>query len=147
MDAKDSALLQKLLKDSGHSVTTPRKVVCDLLWHQEPLSMHELTLRSKGKIDRASLYRTLALFENLGLVQRIYIGWKYKVELSDVFTHHHHHLSCLGCGKIVAITEEDEIERLITAVAQGHGFTPRGHQLEVTGYCAACSDGKPTPVD
>jgi Fur family transcriptional regulator, ferric uptake regulator len=132
-------LLQKLLKDSGYSMTAPRKVVCELLWEQEPLSMRELTERSKGMIDRASLYRTIALFEQLGLVQRIYIGWKYKVELSDVFTHHHHHISCLGCGKIVAITEEDEIERLITALASRHGFTPQSHQLEVTGYCGACT--------
>lgn len=143
MDAKDTAVLQKLLKDSGYSVTTPRKIVCELLWHQEPLSMHELTLRSKGKIDRASLYRTLALFERLGLVQRINVGWKYKVELSDVFTHHHHHLSCLNCGKIVAITEEDEIERLIKAIARSYGFVPRGHQLEITGYCTSCSEKLP----
>src|SRR5882757_8403592 len=128
MDANSLALLQKLLKDSGYSMTTPRRIVCELLWNQEPLSMHDLTLQSKGKIDRASLYRTLALFERLGLVQRIYIGWKYKVELSDVFTHHHHHISCLRCGKIVAITEEDEIERLIQVIAQSHGFTPQSHQ-------------------
>jgi Fur family transcriptional regulator, ferric uptake regulator len=85
------------------------------------------------------LYRTLALFERLGLVHRMYIGWKYKVELSDVFTHHHHHISCLKCGKIVAITEDEKIEQLISAVARSHGFTLQGHQLEVTGYCSLCS--------
>jgi Fur family ferric uptake transcriptional regulator len=140
MDAKSHALLQKLLKDSNYSMTTPRKIVCELLWGQEPMSMHELTMQSKDKIDRASLYRTIGLFERLGLVQRIYIGWKYKIELSDVFTHHHHHLSCLVCGKIIAITEEDEIEKLITALAKRHDFTPKSHQLEVSGYCAACGN-------
>jgi Fur family ferric uptake transcriptional regulator len=144
MDEHSLVLLQKLLKDNGYSMTVPRKVVCELLWKQEPLSMRDLTARSHGKLDRASLYRTLGLFERLGLVQRIYIGWKYKIELSDVFTHHHHHISCLGCGKIVAITEEAEIERLIKVVAQRHGFTPQSHQLEVTGYCAACRAPVPT---
>lgn len=131
-------ILEKVLKDNGYSVTAPRRVVCELLHGQEPLSMHELNLRAQGKLDRASLYRTIGLFEQLGLVQRIYIGWKYKIELSDIFTHHHHHISCLGCGKIVAITEEDEIEALISRLASKHGFTAGSHQLEVRGYCPAC---------
>lgn len=119
-------------------MTAARQRVCALLWGQDPQSMHELTLRSHGDIDRASLYRAIRLFEQLGLVQRVYIGWKYKVELSDIFTHHHHHISCLDCGKIVAITEEDAIERLIAQLAAKHGFAARGHQLEVHGYCAEC---------
>jgi len=136
-------LLQKVLKGKGYSFTAPRKVVSNLLWGKEPLSMRELSELSKGLIDRASLYRTVSLFESLGLVQRIYIGWKYKVELSDIFTHHHHHISCLSCGKIVAITEEDEIETLIDDLAKRHGFTAPNHQLEIRGYCSNCG----TPAD
>ena len=132
------ALLHKILKDHGYSVTHPRKVVCELLLGREPQSMRELTERARGSIDRASLYRTIGLFEKLGIVQRIYIGWKYKIELSDIFTHHHHHISCLGCGKITAITEEDEIEQLIANLAARHNFTAQTHQLEIRGYCASC---------
>lgn len=139
MDAKSFALLQKILKDNNYSITQPRKVVCDILWGKEPLSMHELANLSKEMIDRASLYRTIVLLEKLGLVQRIYIGWKYKIELSDVFTHHHHHLSCLECGKVIAITDESEIEQLISQLARNHGFIPRSHQLEISGYCPVCS--------
>jgi len=139
MTTDTHALLQKILKDNGYSMTAVRQHVCDLLWAQEPQSMHDLALRSRGLIDRASLYRTISLFEQLGLVQRIYIGWKYKVELSDIFTHHHHHISCLGCGKIVAITEEDAIEKLIAELSAKHGFTAQSHQLEVRGYCTNCS--------
>jgi Fur family ferric uptake transcriptional regulator len=131
-------LLQKVLKSKGYSLTAPRKVVSNLLWDKEPLSMRELSELSKDLIDRASLYRTVSLFESLGLVQRIYIGWKYKIELSDIFTYHHHHISCLGCGKIVAITEEDEIEALIDDLAARHGFTSPSHQLEIRGYCSNC---------
>lgn len=101
--------------------------------------MRELTLACRGKLDRASLYRTIGLFEKLGVVQRIYIGWKYKVELSDIFTHHHHHISCTHCGRIVAITEEDDIEQLISNLAAKHGFTAQQHQLEIRGLCKTCS--------
>lgn len=139
MDSASLEILQKVLKDGDYSVTKPRKMVCDLLWKQEPQSMHELSERSRGLIDRASLYRTIGLFEKLGIVRRIYIGWKYRVELSDIFTHHHHHVSCLGCGKVVAITEDAEVERLIHEISERYGFTSPAHQLEVTGYCPDCT--------
>lgn len=139
MDVKSLEILQKVLKDGGYSLTAPRKFVCELLWNREPQSMRELTQQLNGQIDRASLYRTIDLFEKLGLVQRIYIGWKYKVELSDILTHHHHHISCLGCGKVVALHEDDEIEQLIKSLSSRHGITTQSHQLEIQGYCTACS--------
>jgi Fur family ferric uptake transcriptional regulator len=139
MDASAKALLQKILKEGGYSYTVARIFVCELLWDQEPQAMRDLVAHSKGTIDRASLYRAIELFERLGIVQRIYIGWKYKIELSDIFTHHHHHISCLGCGKVVAITEEDEVERLISNLAARHKFTAQNHQLEIRGYCEQCA--------
>lgn len=138
MSADSKNLLQKILKDNGYSLTKPRQVVCGLLVGEGPQSMRDLVSRAAGQIDRASLYRTIALFEKLGIVQRIYIGWKYKIELSDIFTHHHHHISCLNCGKIVAITEEDKIEQLIDALAAKHNFTAQNHQLEIRGLCPDC---------
>lgn len=146
MDAESLALLRKVLKDSGYSLTQARRTVCDLLWGREPQSMHELTIAAKGFVDRASLYRALELFEKLGLVRRVYIGWKFKVELSDVFTHHHHHISCLGCGKVVAIVEDAQVERLIEDISQRYGFTQPTHQLEVSGYCPMCTKQLPASV-
>ena len=132
------SLLTKILKDNTYSVTASRKLVFDLLWGHEPQTMHELYTRSKGKIDRASIYRTIALFQQLGLVQRIIIGWKYKLELADVFTHHHHHMSCLGCGKVISIKEDKEIEQLIYDLAKKYKMTAERHQFEIQGYCEHC---------
>ncbi|HUC89243.1 MAG TPA: Fur family transcriptional regulator [Patescibacteria group bacterium] len=139
MDENSKTLLQKILKDNGYSMTQARQYVCELLWDKKPQSIHELAQKLDSKIDRASLYRTISLFERLGIVQRIYIGWKYKIELSDIFSHHHHHASCLQCGKIVAITEEDDIEKMINSLAAKHGFTAQNHLLEIRGYCHNCS--------
>jgi len=138
MATEANDLLQKILKDNSYSLTKPRQLVCDLLYGRDPQSMRELVSSARGHIDRASLYRTIALFEKLGIVQRIYIGWKYKIELSDIFTHHHHHISCLKCGKIVAITEEDKIEQLIADLTAKHNFTAQNHQLEIRGLCPNC---------
>jgi Fur family ferric uptake transcriptional regulator len=139
MDVAAKTLLQKLLKENSYSLTAARQFVCELLWGHEPQSMHELTQRLGGNIDRASLYRTIGLFERLGIAHRVYIGWKYKVELSDIFTHHHHHLSCLKCGKVVSIAEDAEAEKLIRTLATRQGFSVQSHQLEIQGFCVACS--------
>ena len=139
MNTESKELLQKILRQNGHSITTARLSVCDLLWDKEPQTMAELARNAIGTLDRASLYRTISLYEQLGIVQRIYIGWKYKIELSDIFTHHHHHISCLQCGKVSSITEEDAIEKLITEIATKHGFIAQQHQLEVRGYCKTCA--------
>lgn len=138
MVAKDQEILQKILKGNGYSITKARTLVCEALWDSEPQTMQQLGKKLSGKIDRASLYRTIELFEKLGLVNRIYIGWKYKLELSDVLTHHHHHISCLRCGRIIAIHEEDQIEQLIDQIAQQHGVKAERHQLEIQGTCQDC---------
>ena len=131
-------MLQKVLAANGYHVTKARRATFDLLLAPEPQSMGELTKKAAGKIDRASVYRNVALFEQLGIVHRIYIGWKYKLELSDDFLAHHHHLSCLRCGKVIDIHDDALVEQFIADVTKRFGFRPRRHQLEVDGICAAC---------
>jgi Fe2+ or Zn2+ uptake regulation protein len=138
MDKNSKQLLQKVLHDNGYSMTTARQIVCEALWRKEPLSVTELTQSLGGQIDRASMYRTILLFEKLGLINRVYIGWKYKIELSDVFSNHHHHISCLTCGKIKAIHEEEDIEQLIQSLADNYGISAVRHQLEIQGHCEQC---------
>lgn len=128
-----------VLKDNGQSVTRQRLLVFELLAGQEQLSMHELYERAKDQLDRASLYRIITLFEKLGIVRRVNIGWKYKLELSDMFAEHHHHLTCLECHKVIPI-HESELEGVINQLASAHEFTPLEHQIEIQGYCAGCAN-------
>lgn len=132
---KDS--FRAILKEQGYSVTTARLRVFDALMGQEPLSMHDLVTRTGGDIDRASVYRTIDLFERLGIVQRLNTGWKYKIELTDKFTSHHHHLTCVNCEKTVAMNEQ-LLEQVIEQIAREHGFTPTAHQIEMQGLCERC---------
>lgn len=125
-----------ILRGHGQSVTKTRLHIFEQLVGQEPMSMAELVARCQ-RTDRASVYRSTALFEELGIVQRIHQGWKYKLELSDAFADHHHHLTCVTCGATTAINE-DELELFIERMAQQYQFVPKTHQIEVQGTCAAC---------
>lgn len=138
MSHSEHDLLQKVLTKHGYSLTKARAAVFALLIAPAPQSMSEIVKKAAGKPDRASIYRNIALFEALAIVHRIYIGWKYKLELSDDFLAHHHHLSCLQCGKVIDIHDDARVEAFIKSVAQQFGFAPRRHQLEVDGLCADC---------
>lgn len=124
------------LKTAGYSLTTARTSVFEALVDQEPLSMHDLVLRASS-VDRASVYRAVELFEQIGIVQRLNTGWKYKIELTDMFQAHHHHVTCTRCGTTTAINEE-ALEQFIEQLARAQGFTPSAHQIEIQGLCRAC---------
>ncbi len=130
--------LQSSLKESGHSLTTPREAVFQALLDQEPQTINELAKRLAGRVDRASVYRIVALFEQLGIVNRLQLGWKYKLELSDTYTDHHHHLTCLKCGRVIEIEENNIIEYELRQLAMEADFELTGHQLELRGICRSC---------
>ena len=131
--------LRALLKKDGASLTKPRRVIFDLLLNQEPQSMQVLAQRAAAKVDRATVYRTIELFERLGIVHRLNIGWKYKIELSDIFQGHHHHFYCTNCSRAYPLPANSMLETIIDSTAAKEGFAARGHQLEIYGLCQNCS--------
>lgn len=128
------------LKNHGQSVTQSRLIVFEALQDQEPLTMRQLINRCKVPVDRASIYRTVTLFERLSIVQRLQIGWKYKLELSDAFHHHHHHLTCRHCGSTIDLSEDTELETKLKNLADEHHFLMEHHQLEIQGLCRNCQN-------
>ncbi len=131
--------LSAVLKQKGYSLTSPRKLIFELMLNSGPLTIAELIAKAGDTIDRATVYRTTELFEELGIAHRLNIGWKYKLELSDAFVGHHHHLHCTNCGKTYDLPANTMLETMIDSVAAKESFSPRGHQLEIYGLCAQCS--------
>lgn len=134
--ASPQEVFRQIIKEHSYSVTEARVAVFNALLGQEPMSMHTLVEKASD-IDRASVYRAVDLFEKLGVVQRLNTGWKYKIELTDRFNDHHHHISCTECGKTIAMNEQ-QLEQFIESLARQHGFTPVAHQIEIQGVCHDC---------
>jgi Fur family ferric uptake transcriptional regulator len=135
----DIATLAALLRKNNSSLTKPRKAVFNLLLGGEPQSMQVLVKRAEGTVDRATVYRTIELFEELGIVHRLNIGWKYKIELSDIFLGHHHHFHCSNCGKTFTLSANPMLETMIDTTLSKEGYSPRSHNLEISGLCPACT--------
>lgn len=131
------AKLKQTLKEAGSNATKSRQSVFNELQKNGPISIAALTAATKQQTDRATVYRTVELFEKLGIVNRIWHDTAHQVELSEIFTPHHHHAVCQNCGRIVDITSS-ELESAISTLAKHHKFLALNHTVELSGYCSNC---------
>lgn len=141
------AQLMFVLKQHSYSLTYSRKKMFDILSQSEPLSMHDLYELCKPYMDRASVYRSIKVFKEIGLVQYIQIGWKHTIELSNQYQAHHHHLSCRTCGAVKILSEDANLENMLTRITDNLGYTSLDHQLEISGICKYCKVKKRSERD
>ncbi len=131
------AQFRNMLSKNNYFVTKARLDLFSLLQASTPLSVGQISIILHDQ-DQASVYRSVKLFELLGIIKRIGWGNNSKLELSDLFQRHHHHLTCIHCHKIMDLHGEAEIELSIAHVASQRGFIPLDHQLEIRGICKSC---------
>ncbi len=110
--------------------------------YSEHLSCDEifnLVTEEYPEIGIATIYRTLQLFEKLNIV--------YKLNFDDGFSryelnlgtgdHHHHHLICIKCGKVIEV-KLDLLESLEAEIEKEGIFTIVDHNVQFYGYCNNC---------
>ena len=127
---------EKIMKDTGHHITLPRKHAFALLSDAGiPMGISDLTSELRT-IDRATVYRTIELFIQLGIIKEVWFGNKPKYELSDDLQDHHHHLVCEQCGLITKIDSKD-LEKTLFKLTKKSGYKHLRHQVEVIGLCSS----------
>lgn len=127
----------ELLRQRGRSVTRARTILFQYLQTSGPVSVKQFSDDNIAVADRASLYRTLVLFRQLGVIEERIIGSKRMVELTDNYDSHHHHFTCLQCGVSEALTMP-HIEKALAVLCAARGFKAQSHTIEISGLCAAC---------
>lgn len=128
---------KELLKRNGSFATKTRIDLFTYLQASPAVTMNKL-ISDLDTQDQATIYRNVKLFEKLGIIQKLQLGWNSRLELSSQFHDHHHHMSCIECGKVIAWEEDSVIELRIQTLALKLGFMPQDHQLEIRGLCEAC---------
>lgn len=133
-------LFKSLFKGKRLRLSHPRiltyQELSDALSPLSPLEIYQSLLKKKKRIGLTSIYRSLDLFESMGIVFKITNGSnvKYKVcELED----HHHHIICKTCGNVVELNFCD-ISGWSEKVTESTGYQVTDHQLNFYGYCRAC---------
>ncbi|HHT9119873.1 MAG TPA: Fur family transcriptional regulator [Candidatus Hypogeohydataceae bacterium YC41] len=148
--SKKSALQENLsyeqkfleyLKSKGLRFTTERQVILNWVFKSHKHFEAEdllMDIRQSGeRVSKATIYRTLNLLVNCGLLREVIFGEKHSHYEHVHGDEHHDHLVCNGCGKIIEFTEE-EIERLQDAVCLRYRFLPASHRLQIQGLCHGC---------
>lgn len=129
--------IEQLLQTRNLRVTTPRKIIFNvLLQSEQPLSIVDIISQATGT-DKVSVYRTIDLFTKEGIVTTVTYGWKLRYELAAPLKPHHHHITCTNCGALQDVQHE-KIERLMEALAQEYGYEMTQHTFEISGVCAKC---------
>ena len=126
------------LRKAGLKVTLPRMKILEILEtsntrHMSAEDVYKVLLEAEEEIGLATVYRVLTQFEAAGLVSRHHFEGGHSVfEMNE--GHHHDHIVCNQCGKVVEFVEET-IERCQEKVARKAGFSIRDHSLIIYGDC------------
>lgn len=140
----DSQIRTRLAEAGIRYTNGRRQVVAALTEADGPRSAAELHLRIAGTVPLSSLYRSLAVMAEAGVLAPHH-GTKgvTRYELAEWLAGHHHHLVCVDCGTVDDIELPPRLEStlhdLVEAVADAGDFAAAGHALEVAGRCKACA--------
>lgn len=108
--------------------------------HMSAEEVFEMVKKTAPDIGLATVYRTLDLFTQMDLLKKLDFDdgcSRYELNDRDNEGHFHHHLICLGCGKVWEC-EDDLLETLETILEKRLHFHTVDHQLKVYGYCEEC---------
>ncbi len=130
----------RTLDSSGRRLTAPRRAVAELIdGRVGAFTAAELVAQAKVErpgLGRATVFRTLDLFLELGAVERIELpDGRHAYVVSG--PEHHHHVICSRCGRITDIDDRG-IKALTKKIAKRTGYAIDTHQLAMSGLCPAC---------
>jgi Fur family ferric uptake transcriptional regulator len=128
------------LRQAGQRVTSQRLVILGALQTGEHIGADDLLTRIERQlpaVNRSTVYRTLELFRDLGLVSETDLGGGVR-QFELIAEDRHHHLICHGCGAIAEF-EDTILTPLRQALAKQYGFTAAVDHLAVFGWCADCA--------
>lgn len=137
-DAIDQDLIERL-RSRGQRVTSQRLVINRMLRSRDQHVTAEEVLTSVSQTlpgtSLPTVYATLELFEQLGIVRRVNAGGG--AVLFDSRTVDHHHLICRGCGGVRDLDASIDLDPILDA-ARESGFSPHRAALVVDGLCERC---------
>lgn len=135
------------LRRKGLKVTQQRLAILETILRSERAHFNAEDLvamvNASGapKVSRSSVYRTLELLKECGLLRKEMLRDQVSHYEKTVGAEHHDHMICNLCGRIIEFSS-GELERLQNKLCREQGFTPESHVLHIRGICRSCSAKK-----
>jgi len=146
MDSKAelTEISRKALKETRMRVTNQRALILGIIrqgqGHLDADEVYRRAHRKQPRLSLSTVYRTLRLLKKLGLVEELHFDeahHHYEVKPPS----EHHHLVCLGCGKIVEF-ECPLSQKMKEDVGREKDFEVTSVETWMTGYCPKCRQNK-----
>jgi Fur family ferric uptake transcriptional regulator len=136
----------KQLRQAGHKVTPQRtairKAVLGSKEHLTPSAIYELVHQKHPDVGEVTVYRTLNILSDLGLVCVVHTGDNEHSYISRP-SEHHDHLICSGCGKVINFMGCN-LPELEQRLMSENNFIITEHRLDFYGKCSECGG---TPLE
>jgi Fur family ferric uptake transcriptional regulator len=127
----------------GHPQTKQRQLLLEIIreaeGHIDAKELFKLASDKDDSISHATVYRSLKLFKELGLVDEKRLGLAhcyYEVKGSS----QHQHLVCHKCGKVIDF--ECPLSEMVDKVRREQGFAVTKAEVYLEGYCQSCGDAE-----
>ncbi|MDH6265050.1 Fur family ferric uptake transcriptional regulator [Rhizobium sp. SG_E_25_P2] len=134
--------LEELCAERGLRMTDQRRVIARILQqstdHPDVEELHRRSAVVDARISIATVYRTVKLFEDAGIIER-HDFREGRSRYETVPEEHHDHLIDLKTGRVIEF-HSPEIEALQERIAREHGFKLVDHRLELYGVPLARDD-------
>ncbi|MBC7220382.1 transcriptional repressor [Candidatus Bipolaricaulota bacterium] len=132
-------LFEAFLRRRGLHITQPRRAVVETVF---ALPTHfeaaELWAALRGSVSSAAtVYRTLELLEQAGLVRRVSFGEAHAHYEHTLGREDHGHLVCRDCGKVIEFSDPG-LTQVVARAAARHGFNLSEAVIQGYGLCRAC---------
>ena len=138
-------LFRQCLRERGFRWTPERKLILEEIFSQQGHfdvdELHFRLAKKKEKVSRASIYRTLPLMVECGLIKEIVDGQNHAHFEKAYGEPHHDHLHCKKCGRNIEFVS-DPIEAQQEKICNEHHFKPTRHFMVIEGICEACQKRK-----
>jgi Fur family transcriptional regulator, ferric uptake regulator len=129
-----------LLKKSGHKLTSQRLAIIRVVMESRellsPSALYEKVRRIDPEVGEVTVYRTLNILSDLGLVCIVHTGENTHSYISRP-PEHHDHLICSKCGKVVDFMDCN-VSELEKRLMDKTGFIISEHRLDFYGMCRRC---------
>ena len=127
--------LEKKCVEKGLKMTGHRRVIARILSeshdHPDVELLHQRASKLDPRIGLATVYRTVRLFEDAGIIEKHDFG-EGRARYEEIREEHHDHLIDLKSGKVIEFSNQ-EIERLQRVIAEKLGYKLVEHRLELYG--------------
>lgn len=136
--------LKQKLRENGYKLTPQRRSILEIILdtegnHLSAEEIYELVKYKCPDIGLATVYRTMQMFDEVGLVYKHnFDDGRSRYELNHHNEdHQHHHLICLSCNKVIEV-EGDLLEQLEESIEKKYNFEINNHNVKFFGYCERC---------